>query len=478
MVDIPPSGSQPIQKLRAEDLIDVSSVRQQLNALFGRDVVESAKEAGDAANSASKGVGELRSSVDRFGGSILKARTPLEALITLFTAASAKSAATVQAATGLRSAGQNIVDVIGTTQNFINKSIRPFGNLILASDIEMAGFLHTLSDAPAILREVSSAGGQNLKSLVGALGYFGVSAEDTVKLIAEANNRYGLSVKSATQVLRTASVIAQKTNINFKDAFNGILNLNQALRGFTTDAQASIDILAASVAPLEALDFSPQEIQKFTQSFANFLGNLNPSRLAGISAFVTGGGLPQSRKELLDTAKPETFFKFAQKIVGGFEKGSAQRTFAVESLAKQFGIGDGTIRSTAALEDIIDQFGNNTTELTRAFADFRKNFKLPEDKFKDIQQKGFTTLIEIRTPLQNIEKAVIKVVQDWSSIFIPFINRLSTDVIPRVVTTFGSDGFVSKVSGTAYNEMRYGIGTQMARDRIQEVNRRTRDRIE
>ncbi len=303
---------------------------------------------------------------------------------------------------------------------------------------EIRQFIVTLSDAPKALREIDAKGASELMGFAGAMADIGIDLKTSMQIAAGASNDLNASSRRLTETYKTAKGITSATGMNTKMAFNTLLNLSGSLRSLTFNAEEASKVLVATALPLQRMGFSNIEIQKFASNLAGVLGQLSPSKMAGLMGFVKGR-MP-TREELTKGGGLETMVDFFNQALSGFEKGSAERLFAVEALAKDVGLTQATtIKGAEAWEAVLDDVSK--------LEEFSKKFKPTEEKMLDITERGFTTLIDMKSPLEHLTNKAVQFFEDFSGPFMDIMKNIN-----RLVASYSS-------KTNTYQEYRQDLST-------------------
>lgn len=422
------------EKLELDDIVDIESVRSRMTDLFINSI-EKSKSAYSRVND------HIKAGAESAAEKMAKTLTMSYLLAKAYQALAGQQTALAQSAGSLRQVGldttQSLNEISGTLKQTITQMTQSAGLLAPTDQMES---LSRITGSSKVFKETLQDGGSTLKTYTGLMGYMGISVEDSSKTLTDASNEWGASSKDLIGVFQIGKYVAKNTNLSFRDAFNSLYEMNKAVRSLTFNQQAATDLLFATVMPLNQLKFSSDEIKMFSQGLANMLGSLTPSRLAGLMS-LKNGRMPTTAAELNAGAKGgmSTFVGAIKPILDKFPKDSANRVFAAQSLAQQYGIGQATtVKGSQALLSIMDQFGTGGKDFQRAMEKFQKEYKLPEDELKDLQKEGFETIKANRTLLETMTNAVTAIAQVITQ--------------PLVETMKNANSFMSSKGATALRQ--------------------------
>ena len=310
-------------------------------------------------------------------------------------------------------------------------------NLALRPE-EIRSFIVTLSDAPKALKEVDAKGASELIKFGGAMADIGIDLKTSMQIAAGASNDLNASSRRLIETYKTAKGITAATGMNTKLAFNTLLNLSGSLRSLTFNAEEASKVLVATSIPLQKMGFSNVEIQKFAANLAGVLGQLSPSKMAGLMGFVKGR-MP-TKEELTKEGGLSTMVDFFNEALAGFEQDSVERLFAIEALAKDVGLTQATtIKGAEAWDKVLSGAGT--------LADFSKNFKPNDEKMLDITERGFNTLIDMKSPLEILANKAVTFFESFAGEFMDIMRNVN-----RLVGKYAS-------AANTYSEYKQDIST-------------------
>jgi len=364
-----------------------------------------------------------------------------EAVVLLMIKASSRLSDVAKAQQALRGAGRAGTFGVGGT-GAITGGVGGAESLFskLQSELNLTNadvdhFVSTLARAPRALKEAEGDGGKALTDFVGAMGFVGVSAEDSMGLLVEASNSMNMSQKQLTETMKRSLAITKATGINFKDVMNTMLKMTEALRGVTFNGDEASKVLNATVFPLQQMGMAPEEIDKFAQAMSHFLGQMSPTNAAGLFA-LTQGRMPGSTGELEQGASMANTMQAFQGVLQNFHD-PALRTIAAGKLGEQFGFqGAGTVKGAEAFQNVIDAFGSSSKEGEKAMEKFKKNFP----SAGDLQAEGFKSMRDAAGTLQNVEKTLMRMMEQFSQFLFPAMQK-TNEWLPKIgetVTRFNS----------------------------------------
>lgn len=427
----------------------------------------------------SKVLGGIKDKTREYAKSLLDTKSLWEAVVFLLIQASNRVPQITKAQAALRTAGlagtaptlglQALQGKAGQAPGLIGGELGAiregiFGPLrkeLPITEDQIDQFVGTLAKAPRLLQagsvqNVMKDGGKATRDFIAEMGAMGVSIEDSLDLMVNASNNWGMSVGDLNRTFRASAGLVKATGINFKDVFNIMGGLSQQLRSLTFNATAAENVFTATAVPLRQIGFMPSDIEKFTDSMGQLLANLSPSKLAGITAFTSGGFLGgvagRARSQAAADRPEEQMIAFARKALSGFQKGTEERLFAIEALAKQ-GFAPavaGTRQGAIGFEKIVDSFGGNVDDMKKELDKLKESLKPKETEMERLQREGFSTLANLDTPLKNIENILMSIFQQISTPLTGFLGQ-ATPAMAALRTALAP--------ATAMSNVRQGMGT-------------------
>jgi hypothetical protein len=138
------------------------------------------------------------------------------------------------------------------------------------------------------------------------------------------------------------------------------------------------------------------------------------------------GRMP-TREELETEGGLGAFADFFNTALKDFEKGSSERRFAIEALAKDVGLAAATTRQGAlGWEKVLDQLDMVDPQgRSKLLEDFAKDFRPTEEKMLEIQKSGFEAMIDLKSPVEIISANIGRFLESWISDFIPFMRSVN-----------------------------------------------------
>lgn len=380
-----------------------------------------------AQDHASKQMDKMLDKTKNYAKSLFEVETVWAAVVALLTMAVMRISDIAKTQASLRRAGMEgapgMFGYGGEMGSVKSSVLGGINSQIFMSDSSKMKYLQSLAGSPSMLRKAQGDNGQGLAKVAGGFGFFGFSLEDTFDVVEKAGNNLNSSFDKLADTIKTASVVAKSTNMNFKDAFTSVMRLSGQMRGLTFNSKAAEELFAAVSSSLNELKFSPQEMQQFAESFGSMLGHMSVSTLTGLTTLANGGRMPTSRDQLEAAANQSlpTIVSAFKPILDQFQKGSVDRLLATQKLAEQFGLGFATnFKGAQGLERIIDQYGTNPSAANNNLNALKSKY-MPEDEFRRVVAEGFKTLQSTMIKDQ-IEDALKVVIEGFSSVLIPFVK--------------------------------------------------------
>jgi len=217
-------------------------------------------------------------------GSIMGTLGQVASLIassTVFKQATTLPAATAQAQAALLGAGVGSVGG-GILGGAINAKV--------LSPVEAQNLIKTLADlAP---RAFDSSKGLN--TMIGVLGKFGSTVEESMATLEDASSRLNWTTTELAESELYAADIHGKLGMSVREAQKQIINMTEAARAGGAGVGLVASVLRAFDGNLKQLGMtmSQAEAARFAQSVASGLANMPIQNLVGLAAFQGGKGLP------------------------------------------------------------------------------------------------------------------------------------------------------------------------------------------
>ena len=385
----------------------------------------------------------------------------VSALIKGFLGMSELMVANIRLQAQLRAAGVGLKESgrgVEAATSLFNRLGRDMEVLGVSSD-EIRSYISILAKAPDALKSVETdKGTDKLYKFRNAMGYFGVSIEETMKLIGDASREQRLSTDDLTDSFKAASKVSLETGMTFNDAFNQMINMNQELRSLTFNTDEARKMFIATAIPLRKLGFSPVEIQKFTMNLAQAVGGMTVENLIGMLAF-TKKRMP-TFDELKDVMKGTTsgaqvLFESFLEVTKGMNLLSLEGIVSVKKFSEQAGLTSVT-SSNKVLEawtEMLDKARKagitKFEDIWKGWTDKRKKDD-PVKTFEEIEREGFEALKGMKPPLDKLKIA-----------FETFGNKFGQDFLPAFITFAGQfDKFISFITFQGAKEAARFAGNQ------------------
>lgn len=334
---------------------------------------------------------------------------------------------------------------LGESARSVDAARRAFN--ILGQDMEALGqssddvnhLVAELAKAPDVLNELTQAGGPKAwKTIRDAVGGFGIDAQTTAEMVVAASKTQNLSMTDLSKMFVNAANVARGSRINFKDAFNSLLNINSEMRNLTFNTDEARKIFTATTFVLRNLTdmkLSPVEVQKFAAGIAGAIGGMTVEKLTGVLAFVKGR-MP-TEEELAKGLGLDTIVNFMTKAMGSDFKGP-QSLVKISKLMQELGvqIGNSPVQGAKAMQAVLEAFQKDhgatlqkvlDDNLADQMTGSEKQAKKAADEMKKAQQDGFEAMSQMVTPLDKLSTALgtfsTKFVDQFMPAFSGFANN-------------------------------------------------------
>jgi hypothetical protein len=310
-----------------------------------------------------------------------------------------------------------------------------------------------LSKAPDALRELTKEGGPEAwKAIRDAMSKFGIDASTVADMVTNASKTQNMSMEEVGKMFMSASDVATEARINFKDAFNGLININAEMRNLTFNTDEARKIFTSTYISLRKLGdtkFSAADAQKFAASFSSALGSMTIEKLTGILSFVKGR-MP-SEDELAEGLGFNDVMKFFDKIMGGTftsKDSSAMNKIAKGMETLGINMGDNPVMAAKEMQLVLTKWkasvGTETEKVTKE--SLEKEMKAREEQarkaaaaFKKAQEEGFAAQKQMVPPLNKLATAMGTFAVDFVDTFMPQFSSFANNFDKFVkIMTFDS----------------------------------------
>lgn len=375
---------------------------------------------------------------------------------------------------------------------------------ILGQDMEVLGqsaddvnkLVAEMAKAPDVLKDITSEGGAKAwKTIRDAVGGFGIDAQSAAEMVVSASKTQNLSMTDLSKMFITASNVARSSRINFKDAFNSLLNINAEMRNMTFNTDEARKVFTATtfiLRNMQNLKLSPVEAQKFAAGIAGAIGGMTVEKMTGVLAFVKGR-MP-SEAELSKGLGLDTLVEFMTKAMGSNLKGP-QALVQIEKLMQQLGIqlGSTPIQGAKAMQGVLQAFEKDhgatlqkvlDDNLAEQMTGSEKQAKKAAEEMANASKKGFESMSQMVTPLDKLSTAVGDFAVKFVDQFMPAFSGFAANFDKFVkFTTFDSAKRIA--GGVSQLDMQYeaslDTGTKyrstVQRDMARAVRARNRSKV-
>lgn len=267
------------------------------------------------------------------------------------------------------------------------------------SEVEKLKLLNsTLREAPKLM-------GQTFTPLIGVLAQFGIDADESMKMVAEANKASNVSTKQLTETVMFSAGASQQYGFDLLTTTKYTLDFTQALRqtGMGTD-QAIKQAKLYSVAIQEVAksqNLSVDDMGSIVQRLSGAISGMPVEKAAGLFTFMEGQ-MPRS----LDQLSKVGDLKFIQNLYSRISSsaGPMGQMFGPSATASVLGIGSLTSLQAKAFKEVMDSH----------------NFKNTEDLLDKLSRKGVSSQqYDLNVATQNLrglhdtQSQIYALLQDW-----------------------------------------------------------------
>lgn len=328
--------------------------------------------------------------------------------------------------------GQNMAELGESTQD-VNRMVTEF------------------SKAPDVLHELMDAGGPKAwKTIRDAVGGFGIDAQSAAEMVVSASKSQNLSMTDLSKMFVNASHVAISSRMNFKDAFNSLLNINASMRNLTFNTDEARKVFTATTFVLRNMTdmkLSPEETQKFAAGIASAIGGMTVDKLTGVLAFVKGR-MP-TEDEMAKGLGLDTIVDFITKAMGNDFKGP-QSLNKIAGLMQELGVsvGNSPVQGAKAMKEVLLAFQKDhgatlqkvlDDNLSDQMTGSEKQAQKAAEAMKKAQQDGFEAMKQMVPPLSKLETALGDFANSFVEGFMPTFSSFATNFDKFVkYTTFQS----------------------------------------
>ena len=144
---------------------------------------------------------------------------------------------------------------------------------------------------------------------------------------------------------------------------------------------------------------SPEDMKQYASSLGNFVGEMTPSKIAGITMFMKGGGIPTSAGLREGAANMPQMLSQMYSQLRSQVGGTVPNEVIAEQFTKSMGLGGfQTLRATGIFNSMMDNLGKIDME---GFVD-----KLQKEGIRPLEEnvsKGIESLQNMRDILKRIQ---------------------------------------------------------------------------
>lgn len=327
-------------------------------------------------------------------------------------------------------------------QAFSKEAKGAFGGESFINLEKATELINILSDAPKALENIVTPEGiAKTAKLTKIMGYFGISAEQTAKIMADSSKKMGFGVEDLTDTFKTAKSIADSTNLTFSDAFHSLLGLNEELRNFSMNTVEASKALFAATIPLEKMGFEQEDIKKFTANLGKMMSSLTASKLMGFTAFTTGRMAGTAELEHMAGFKRDEEGKLIKDESGQGAKDALAATLdflsqsmeninperqlvALEKLAPMAGFSAG-LKDLVGLKEILKSWTEQGADINKLLAAAKEKERISPAEMEALQKKGFETLVNLKSPVELLGTVLGNLTEDGLKPLIKAVKTLN-----------------------------------------------------
>lgn len=286
---------------------------------------------------------------------------------------------------------------------------------------EVDKLVSVLAKSPDVLQDLVSKGGPDAwKTIRNAMLEFGISADDTADMLVTASKQQNLSMTEVGKNFGRAAYVAKQSNMSFKDAFNGLMNISAEMRNMTFNTEEARKVFTSTYLALRQIGdmkgFSQQDAQKFAANFSGALGSMTVDKLTGVLAFVKGR-MP-TQDELVQGMGFDEVMKFFDKIMGGTftsKDASAMNKIAKGMETLGMSMGDNPKLAAKEMQTVLMNWKANVGTATEKSTNsaLEKEMKAREEQSKkdmkaleDAQKIGAEAAKQMVDPLTKLSTAL------------------------------------------------------------------------
>ena len=175
---------------------------------------------------------------------------------------------------------------------------------LYVTNIQLLRTYQNLASAVGLFDQRATGTFDSLDRLLWAFQALGVSSEDAARLINQSYRRTAMSVDEMAGVLAVAHERISELRLSTVSAYEMMVAMSASLARVGADANVAARIVEDLGDAAEAVGKTPPEvIENFARSFADFLGALSPSTVAGWTMFLQQTMQIPTEAELLEVAR-------------------------------------------------------------------------------------------------------------------------------------------------------------------------------
>ena len=302
------------------------------------------------------------------------------------------------------------------------------------------------TEAPRLINETA----ESTHKFVGYMGLFGLNVEESSKILIDAQRSLGYNSGDLIGTFQLASGMNKKYGISVGENAGIIRDMTGSLRMMGLGAKEAAAIMNAIPTQNELGKITATELHQYTSAMADLIGGMAPSKMAGIMAFMKGGGIPTSAEMIGGgVGMPGMVGKLYERIRGGFGgKAEDNKLLIAEAFTKNMGIQIPINEKTMlTMDEILRNMPTNVDDIIKQLA--AKDIKPMNDRIKE----GMQTLTNMHGTLENIEN-ILKT----TLVPIAAVANTATMGLGKLLTSSASGNLVgSTVVGAAIGAP-FGLG--------------------
>lgn len=326
--------------------------------------------------------------------------------------------------------GKPDIGLGGSEYNTITSGVSP----VLATHTErLAMAAKIYSEAPRLIGESA----ESFRGLTGYLGNFGISIDKSSELLIAANRDLGFSAGDLTDTYGKAAMASRELGLSVMNTAELSMEMVGSLRLVGLGTRESIAIMKAMPKMTDMGTVTASDLQAYSKAVGQFLGNLSPSMISGMSMFLNGGGMPMG-EDLNKAAKsaPQMMAQMYTRLKDQMGGMVDPKVFA-EQFTSMMGI---NIPKGMAGMGAFDKFATALpSELEGIFKDMGEKFKPSEQLISE----GNATLATIAGTMKAIDNVLKELFTPLATSLGPLVKTLA-----GVLNIFGG-GNLTHIAGAA-----------------------------